>query len=197
MSRRSCLVGAPVSPRDSAAALLSQPFARRLRHQSIALSTRSRFFPGKRMHKEMRLQRATIAHSKKEAAPKGRLPLLAFRWCGLEEDHATNLEQIPVVEALADSAANVAVPVVDRSPTRSTSISWCCHLSQRCMAAASISCTTPRPQRSTSEPVTKHRRTHAGAPQLQKLSILVPSKLSCRSHLCRPPNWSLYWPHSP
>ena len=33
-------------------------------------------------------------------------------------------------------------------------ISWCCQRANRCMAAESISCTTPRPQRSTSEPVT-------------------------------------------
>ena len=39
------------------------------------------------------------------------------------------------------------------TPVKSISASWCCHLANTCMAAASISCTTPKPQRSTSDPV--------------------------------------------
>jgi hypothetical protein len=37
---------------------------------------------------------------KKEAAPKGRLPFRKFPSCGLEEDYAAKLEEIPIIEAL-------------------------------------------------------------------------------------------------
>ena len=96
-----------------------------------------------------------------------------FRWIGvlgvgLEEDDAADLEQIPIVEALADMLLAVGnrrnrprLPVdaaireigLDPGQARCRP-SWCCHRAKTCMAAESISCTTPRPQRCTSEPVT-------------------------------------------
>ena len=89
----------------------------------------------------MRSPLAPGGRDKKEAAPKGGFRFLRFGlW--LEEDHATELEEIEAIEALAGVAATIASaeqsPVVSK-PIRFTSRSWCCHRAKRCMAAESIS----------------------------------------------------------
>ena len=75
----------------------------------------------------------TLNQRQKEAAPKGG----GFRWIcvlgvGLEEDDAADLEQIPIVEALAyvllaEGDAAIVRCKVSVMPVRSRSISWCCH----------------------------------------------------------------------
>ena len=87
-------------------------------------------------------------------------------------------------------------------PVRLMSAVWCCHRAKTCMAAASISCTTPRPQRCTSEPVTNTlwpvnvpgTEKFGIAPELQKLSTLVPNRPSKapQSEPALLANWSLY-----
>ena len=53
------------------------------------------------------LKMAQDGVGQKRSRPEGRLPYSAVPSGGLEEDHATNLEQIPVVEAL------VNIPLAD------------------------------------------------------------------------------------
>src|SRR5262245_1376423 len=109
------------------------------------------------------------------------------------------------------------------TPTISVDRSWCCHRAHTCMAAESISCTTPRPQRWASEPVTNAplkmspgndvalmlNVTPAGfggkiLPVVRAVGAQKPPRappLACvprfEHRLVPAANWSLYWPYSP
>src|SRR6476659_8613176 len=85
--------------------------------------------------------------------------------------------------------------------------SRCCQRANRCIAAESISCTKPTPQRSTSDPVITESVTTAmpllgplpTTPVGMKFSQTLLLKLlgSPGALPQSPRNMSLYWPHSP
>src|SRR5690349_4400648 len=81
-----------------------------------------------------------------------------------------------------------AVPL----PAKPASSSRCCQLNHTCMAAASISCTTPAPQRSTVEPFMNTLLLFRQTPPLT-LGLSPPAHRSPKA----PVNWFLYWPPSP
>src|SRR5262245_40892305 len=107
------------------------------------------------------------------------------------------------------------------TPTISVSSSWCCHRAHTCMAAESISCTTPRPQRSVCEPV-MNAPLKMSPGKLEAVTVSEPGPGGLIATTVRgvgaqkppraPPlawvprfeqrftpawNWSLYWPNSP
>ena len=99
------------------------------------------------------------------------------------------------------TAAPLLLITVRRVSVASRSRSRCCQRAKRCIAAESISCTTPRPHRWTSEPVTcalaKSASPFAKVPIGRLVAHRAPPGVGGNVPGQRPVNISLYCPHSP